>query len=129
MTDEQKQKLKRFCKKALMLIFNPRFLLCFGIGWIITNGWCYIGATLGAYFDIKWLAAISAGYMALLWVPFTPEKLITTAIAIVLLRFLFPNDEKTLGLLREMHHSAKKKWHEFLDGRRAKKANKAKEAE
>ena len=128
MTDEHKQKLKRFVKKALMLIFNPRFLVCFGICWIITNGWCYIGAALGAYFGIKWLAAISTGYMALLWVPFTPEKLITTAIAIVLLRFLFPNDEKTLGLLREMHHGAKKKWHEFLERHKTKRSNR-KEAE
>ena len=123
MTDQQKQKLKNFCRKALQLIFNPRFLLCFGLGWMITNGWCYIGAALGAYFGIGWLTAISTGYMALLWVPFTPEKLITTAIAIVLMRFLFPNDEKTLGLLREMHHSAKRKWREFLDGRKNKSAS------
>ena len=128
MTDETKQKLKRFCKKTAMLIFNPRFLLCFGIGWIITNGWCYIGAALGAYFGIGWLTAFSTGYMALLWVPFTPEKMITLAIAIVLLRFLFPNDQKTLGLLKEMHASAKEKWHAFLDKRKARK-NAQKEAE
>lgn len=124
MTDEFKQKTKRFLKKAAMLVFNPRFLLCFGIGWIITNGWCYIGAALGAYFGIGWLTAVSTGYMALLWVPFTPEKLITLTIAIVLLRFLFPDDQKTLGLLREMHASAKKKWHAFLQKRKEKKEQK-----
>lgn len=124
MTDEFKQKTKRFLKKAAMLLFNPRFLLCFGIGWIITNGWCYIGAALGAYFGIGWLTAVSTGYMALLWVPFTPEKLITLTIAIVLLRFLFPDDQKTLGLLREMYASAKKKWHEFLQKRKEKKSQK-----
>ena len=129
MTDEHKQKLKQFCKKALMLIFNPRFLLCFGIGWMITNGWCYIGAALGASLGIGWLAAVSTGYMALLWVPFTPEKLITTAIAIMLMRWLFPNDEKTLGLLREMHHSAQRKWHEFLNDRKIKKVERQKRAE
>lgn len=124
MTDEFKQKTKRFLKKAAMLLFNPRFLLCFGIGWIITNGWCYIGAALGAYFGIGWLTAVSTGYMALLWVPFTPEKLITLTIAIVLLRFLFPDDQKTLGLLREMYASAKKKWHDFLQKRKEKKSQK-----
>ena len=129
MTDERKQKLKRIGKKTLMLLFNPRFLLCFGIGWMITNGWCYIGAALGAKFGIGWLAAISTGYMALLWVPFTPEKLITTAIAIVLLRFLFPNDQKTLGLLREMHAGAKRKWHEFLNRRKSRKTKQMEEAE
>jgi len=124
MTDEFKQKTKRFLKKAAMLLFNPRFLLCFGIGWIITNGWCYIGAALGAYFGIGWLTAVSTGYMALLWVPFTPEKLITLTIAIVLLRFLFPDDQKTLGLLREMYASAKKKWHDFLQKRKEKNSQK-----
>lgn len=124
MTDEFKQKTKHFLKKAAMLLFNPRFLLCFGIGWIITNGWCYIGAALGAYFGIGWLTAVSTGYMALLWVPFTPEKLITLTIAIVLLRFLFPDDQKTLGLLREMYASAKKKWHDFLQKRKEKKSQK-----
>ena len=124
MTDEFKQKTKRFLKKAAMLLFNPRFLLCFGIGWIITNGWCYIGAALGAYFGIGWLTAVSTGYMALLWVPFTPEKLITLTIAIVLLRFLFPDDQKTLGLLKEMYASAKKKWHDFLQKRKEKKSQK-----
>ena len=124
MTDEFKQKTKRFLKKAAMLLFNPRFLLCFGIGWIITNGWCYIGAALGAYFGIGWLTAVSTGYMALLWVPITPEKLITLTIAIVLLRFLFPDDQKTLGLLREMYASAKKKWHDFLQKRKEKKSQK-----
>ena len=124
MTDENKQKLKRFVKKTAMLLFNPRFLLCFGLGWMITNGWCYIGAALGTYFEIGWLTAISTGYMALLWVPFTPEKLITLTIAIVLLRFLFPNDQKTLGLLREMHASAKAKWHAFLEKRKEKKQQK-----
>ena len=124
MTDEFKQKTKRFLKKAAMLLFNLRFLLCFGIGWIITNGWCYIGAALGAYFGIGWLTAVSTGYMALLWVPFTPEKLITLTIAIVLLRFLFPDDQKTLGLLREMYASAKKKWHDFLQKRKEKKSQK-----
>lgn len=124
MTDEFKQKTKRFLKKAAMLLFNPHFLLCFGIGWIITNGWCYIGAALGAYFGIGWLTAVSTGYMALLWVPFTPEKLITLTIAIVLLRFLFPDDQKTLGLLKEMYASAKKKWHDFLQKRKEKKSQK-----
>ena len=124
MTDELKQKTKRFFKKAAMLIFNPRFLLCFGLGWMITNGWCYIGAALGAYFGIGWLTAVSTGYMALLWVPFTPEKLITLTIAIVLLRFLFPNDQKTLGLLKEMYAAAKQKWHAFLQNRKEKKQQK-----
>ncbi len=113
MTDQLKQKILRFCKKAVWLLLNPRFLLCFGIGWMITNGWSYIAAALGAYFGIGWLTAIASTYLALLWIPFTPEKIFTLAIAIALLRWLFPNDEKTLGQLREMYAAAKAKWKEF----------------
>lgn len=114
------QKLKVFCKKAVRILLNPRFVLCFGIGWMITNGWSYLMFGLGTYFRVKWMIAASSAYMTLLWIPFTPEKLITAAIAIVLLRWLFPNDEKTLGQLRAIHASAKEKWRQFRE--RKKKA-------
>jgi hypothetical protein len=37
----------------------------------------------------------------------SPAKIATFAIAIALLRFLFPNDTKTLGVLRQLHQKAK----------------------
>lgn len=115
MKEQTRRKLKNFLIKTFRLLLNPRFVLCFGIAWFITNGWSYVALGMGTYFDISWLAAIATGYLALLWIPFTPEKLITAAIAITLLRFLFPNDEKTLGQLRAMYQSAKKKWQIFKE--------------
>ena len=103
MKKETKQKIKEILKKVVMFILNPRLLLCFGIAWMITNGWSYAMLALGAYFKIGWMTALAAGYLALMWVPGTPEKIITVAIAIFLLRVLFPKDEKTLGILREWH--------------------------
>lgn len=103
MKKETKQKIKEILKKVVMFILNPRLLLCFGIAWMITNGWSYVMLALGAYFKIGWMTALAAGYLALMWVPGTPEKIITVAIAIFLLRVLFPKDEKTLGILREWH--------------------------
>ena len=47
--------------------------------------------------------------MAFLWLPVTPEKLITIPIAIFFLRWLFPKDEKTLLLIRRIGSDAKKK--------------------
>ena len=94
--------MKEKAKKVLLFVANPRLLLCFGIGWMITNGWSYIAFFLGGYFDIEWLSAVAAAYLAMLWFPFSPEKLVTLAIAMLLLRILFPNDEKTLGVLRDM---------------------------
>ena len=94
--------MKEKAKKVLLFVANPRLLLCFGIGWMITNGWSYIAFFLGGYFGIEWLSAVAAAYLAMLWFPFSPEKLVTLAIAMLLLRLLFPNDEKTLGVLRDM---------------------------
>lgn len=101
------QKIKKALVKLAQFLFNPRFLLCFGIGWMITNGWSYIMLGIGTYWEIGWMIAVSTAYLAFLWLPVSPEKLVTIAIAMALLRFLFPNDKKTLGLLKELYAKAK----------------------
>ena len=101
--------MKEKCKKLVLFIFNPSFLLCFGMGWMITNGWSYILFALGTFLEIEWMIYVGGGYMALLWVPGTPEKLITFAIAVFFLKRLFPNDQKTLGVLKELHAKAKER--------------------
>ena len=102
-----KEKIKHYLKKAILFLTNPRLLLCLAIGWMITNGWSYLLFGIGTYFQIGWMIAVSGAYLAFLWLPISPEKIATFAIAIVLLRFLFPNDTKTLGVLRELYHKAK----------------------
>lgn len=99
--------MKQKLKKILQFILNPRLLLCFGMGWMITNGWSYVLLGIGTWLGNEWMMAVAAGYLALLWIPFTPEKIITVAIAIFLLRWLFPRDEKTLKVLRDMYAKAK----------------------
>ena len=100
-------KLKHYLKTAVMFVLNPRLLLCIGIAWLITNGWSYIMLGIGTFWGIGWMIAVSGAYLAFLWLPATPEKIVTVAIAIVLLRFLFPKDEKTLGILRKLFAEAK----------------------
>ena len=102
-----KEKIKNFIKKAILFIANPRLLICFGLGWMITNGWSYVFIGIGTFFNIPWMAAVGGAYLTFLWMPFTPEKIITIAIAIALLRVLFPNDQKTLGVLRDMQQKIK----------------------
>ncbi len=96
------EKWARRLKTVAQFILNPRLLLCFGIGWMITNGWSYVLLGLGTWLNIPWMIAVSGAYLAFLWFPFSPEKLLTVAIAIFLLRRLFPNDQKTLAVLIEM---------------------------
>ena len=104
-----KRKLKYYLKIAVQFVLNPRLLLCFGIAWMITNGWSYVLFGLGTYFGIGWMVAVGGGYMAFLWIPATPEKIVTVAISIALLRFFFPNDEKTLGMLKKLRIKYKEK--------------------
>ena len=100
-------RLREGVTALLSFIFNPRLLLCFGIGWMITNGWAYIMLGLGTFLKSAWMVSISGFYLSLLWFPFTPEKLISLAIAIWLMTRLFPNDKKTLAVLRAEIKKAK----------------------
>lgn len=110
--------LKEKTKKIVQFIMNPPLLLCLGIAWIITNGWSYILFAVGTYFGINWMIAVSGGYLAFLWIPISPEKLVTVAIAILLLKIFFPNDKKTLGILRELKDKVKGKVKEKVIKRR-----------
>ena len=100
-----KEKLKNFIKKAVQFLLNPRLLLCLGLGWMITNGWSYILFAIGTWLQSGWMLAVSGAYLACLWLPISPEKMVT--IAITLLRWLFPNDQKTLGVLKDMYTKLK----------------------
>ena len=97
-----KETIKMRLKKIVQFLLNPRFLFCFGIAWIITNGWSYILFGLGTYFEIGWMIAVAGAYLAFLWFPFSPEKIATVLIAIFLLKRLFPRDQKTLAVLMKM---------------------------
>ena len=107
MKETLKQKIKYWVKTVVEFILNPRLLLCFGLAWIITNGWAYITGAVALWLKIEWLGAIAGAYLAALWIPFTPEKIITVIIAIFLLKLLFPNDKKTLEKLHNMKEKAK----------------------
>lgn len=104
--DFSKENVKKKLKKIARFIFNPRLLLCLGIAWMITNGWCYVFAALGTLLDITWMTVVGVTYAGLLWIPFTPEKILTVIIAIFLLRVIFPNDKNTLAVLKEEFEEA-----------------------
>lgn len=102
-----KKKIKYIIKVIFSFIFNPRLLLCFGLAWLITNGWAYVALFLGTMFDITWLSTVAGTYITLLWFPATPEKILTIIISIFLLKLIFPNDTRTLKRLIRMKNKAK----------------------
>ena len=95
-------------KKWVQFFTNPRLLICIATAWMITNGWSYIALAIGTYFKINWLIAVSGSYIAFLWLPISPEKVVTLAISIFLLKRIFPNDTKTLLVLKTLREKTVK---------------------
>ncbi|MCM1082245.1 MAG: hypothetical protein NC393_02960 [Clostridium sp.] len=120
-TDRKNMKIEDKFKKIIAFLLNPHFLLCFGIAWLITNGWSYIMLGIGTYYGIGWMMAVAGAYLAFLWLPISPEKIVTFVIALVLLRWLFPNDKKTLAVLKQLLQKTKAA---FQSGRKKKTEHK-----
>lgn len=99
--------MKEKLKRAARFLLNPHLVICLALAWMLTNGWSYVLFALGTFFEINWMTVVAGAYLAFLWIPFTPEKLITFAIAIALLRWLFPADQRTLAVLRRWYEKAK----------------------
>lgn len=115
-----KKKTKAFLKKFVQFFLNPRLLFCVFVAWMITNGWSYIFISLGVFMNITWMTVVGTAYAGFLWIPFTPEKIITAIIAIFLLKLLFPQDKKTLLVLQELLEKAKIKHREYCKNKNAK---------
>ena len=92
--------LREMVRRWARFLLNPRLLLCLVIAWMITNGWSYVMFGLGMLMKIHWMRVVGGAYMSFLWLPFTPEKLVTVVLAIGLMRLLYPRDRRTLGVLR-----------------------------
>lgn len=118
-----KTRIYRTFKKWLMVILNPKLLLCFFLAWMITNGWSYVFTALGTALDITWMTVAGTAYMGLLWVPFTPEKILTVIIALFLMRLFFPRDQKTIAVLKEELSKLKKAYRNSREKRQKQRAN------
>ena len=76
-----------------MKTFDPSYILCFLIAWMITNGWAYLLLGIGILFRWKIFTTIASAYLAFLWLPCTPEKILTAAIGIKLHKCLFTKEK------------------------------------
>ena len=83
---------------------------------MITNGWAYILLVLGLTLHINVMYAIAMAYITFIWLPVTPEKIITVTIALFLVKVLFP--EHNQELQKQIEEAAGK------DAKRKKSINK-----
>lgn len=104
--------LKLWCKvkKIVTFFLNWRFALSFGLAWMITNGWAYLALGIGMYLKIDWLTAIAASYTAILYLPFTAEKLITIPLAILICKIIFPKQKQIRDDLNQLLEEEKNKF-------------------
>ena len=64
---------------------KPTMFISFLLAWFITNGWAYLLIAIGH----GWLRGMAITYASILWLPFTPEKLITIPLAIAIQKLFF----------------------------------------
>lgn len=75
--------------KTWNYIRDWRTFISFLIAWTITNGWCYLFIFFGSVFHIKWMRITGWSYLGFLWLPTTPEKLITVPLGMAIKKALF----------------------------------------
>lgn len=80
----KKINFKKIKSTVVRYLKDPKLFVSFLLAWMITNGWAYIFIGLGSYLNIKWMTAVGTGYIAILWLPCTPEKLITVPISVAI---------------------------------------------
>lgn len=69
----------------------------------------------------NWFTVAATTWLGILWLPFTPEKLITIPAALFIHTRLFKNDKKTKEQLEKMYAQAKDDWNKFKNKFKRKK--------
>ena len=120
--------LKEKLRPWLLALTNPHLLISLAIAWFITNGWAYCAVGIGWYLEIGWLLNIGTVWLGILWMPGTPEKLFTFAIAMGILKLLFPEDTRTLAMIhrkrKQLLERTKLEWQKFRTWLRKKHSKK-----
>lgn len=86
---EEKDEIKKLLLKIWNYIRDWRTFISFLLAWSITNGWCYVFIVLGTWLKIKWMRITGWSYLAFLWLPTTPEKLVTIPLSVGIKKLLF----------------------------------------
>ena len=71
-------------KTYISPFLNWRILVIYLPIWFIMSGWTYLFIFLGTRYKISWMLAAGTFWATLLWLPITPEKLLTIPLTLLI---------------------------------------------
>ena len=110
-------------KTYISPFLNWRILIIYLPIWFIMSGWTYLFIYLGTRHHISWMLASGTFWATILWLPFTPEKLITIPLTLfIYVKWVGHGDPKLERLIVEARSDweATKKWFRRNYGRLVK---------
>ena len=103
--------MKKIWNKIIIYLkpfLDWKFLVSYLIPFSLVNGWAWVGTFLLPIIGSNWFTIAASTWLAILWMPWTPEKLVTIPMAIWIHHLLFKNDKKTKIKMQKMYDEAKK---------------------
>lgn len=101
-------KLFNKLKTYISPFLNWKILVIYLPIWFLMSGWTYLFIYLGTKYHISWMLASGTFWFTILWLPFTPEKLITIPLTLLIYcRWVGHSNEKLEHMLME----AKQDWY------------------
>ena len=103
--------MKKIWNKIIIYLkpfLDWKFLVSYLIPFSLINGWAWVGTFLLPIIGSNWFTIAASTWLAILWMPWTPEKLVTIPMAIWIHHLLFKNDKKTKIKMQKMYDEAKK---------------------
>ena len=83
-------------KTYIAPFLNWRILIIYLPIWFLMSGWTYLFIYLGTKHGVGWMLAAGTFWATILWLPFTPEKLITIPLTLYLYVKLFGSGNEKL---------------------------------
>ena len=100
-------------KTYIAPFLNWRILIIYLPIWFLMSGWTYLFIFLGTKYHISWMLASGTFWATLLWLPITPEKLITIPLTLfIYVKWRGHSDERLEAMVLEARGDweATKRW-------------------
>ena len=76
-----------------------RILIIYLPIWFLMSGWTYLFIYLGTHYQVSWMLASGTLWATILWLPITPEKLLTIPLTLFIYIKLFGRRNNKLELM------------------------------